>query len=187
MPHSEPQDLTRLIARWQRGDADAGGEVISRAYEELHQLAGRCLNEERSGHTLQPTALVHEVYLRLVGERMPEVTSRSHLLGIASRLMRQILVNHALAKGAAKRGAGGGGPLDRAVEALEERRIDLVALDAALKDLAERDPLHARVVELRFFGGLTIEETAEVTGVSARKVVECWTFARAWLMKEMRA
>ncbi len=188
MAQSESQDLTRVIERWQGGDEEAVRQVMSLAYSELHDLARRYLGGERSGHTLQPTALVHEVYLRLVGERMPEVSSRAQFLGIAARLMRQILVNHAVARKTDKRGAGWSRvPVDRAVEAMERGRVDIVELDQALRELAQRDPLHARVVELRYFGGLTIEETAEVTGVSARKVVACWTFARAWLLREMRA
>ncbi len=187
MPQDDLPDTAHMLVRWRGGDPEAIREVVCLAYSELHRLAGRYLHAERTGHTLQPTALVHEVYLRLVGERMPEITSRGHFLAIASRLMRQILVNHAVARKTLKRGDGWKRvPLDDAVDAIEGRDVDLESLDLALRELSERDPLHARVVEMRFFGGLTIEETAEAAGVSPRKVVQCWTFARAWLFREMR-
>ncbi|GJM17962.1 MAG: DNA-directed RNA polymerase sigma-70 factor [Phycisphaeraceae bacterium] len=156
-------------------------------YDDLRSVAGQHLRHERVGHTMTPTALVHEAYLRLMGAEPPEVTSRSHLLGIIARLMRQILVNHALAKKTLKR--GGGRPtlsLEAATVALEERSGDLVALDEALGRLAQIDPRQAAIVELRFFGNLTIQETADVLGVSARSVVSGWAFARAWLHGELR-
>lgn len=178
--------VTELLTRWRDGDSEAQQLIVSLVYDELRGLAQGYLNNERSGHTLQPTALVHEAYLRLVGEKSPGISSRAHLLGVAARLMRQILVNHAVARKADRRGKGWKRvPIGAAVDLLEERVIDLVAFDDALTRLAQMDTRQAQVVELRFFGGMTIEETAEKLGVSSRTVVAEWTMAKAWLRKEM--
>ncbi len=184
-----PQDslnVTELLTQWRAGDSEAEQKIVAFVYEELRRLAEVYLRHENVGHTLQPTALVHEAYMRLVGEKDPGISDRAHLLGVLARLMRQILVNHAVARKAEKRGRGWQRiPLDPAAQLMEDRSIDLVALDDALKRLAEMDPLRARIVELRFFGGLTIEETAEVVEISPRAVVQAWTVARAWLHKEV--
>jgi RNA polymerase sigma factor (TIGR02999 family) len=157
-------------------------------YDELRRLAGRYLRAEDVGHTLQPTALVHEAYLRLVGQRNVDWRNRAQFLGIAAEMMRRILVNHAVARRTAKR--GGGAPriaLDETLRVLEADDVDLLALDGALGALAAVDARASRVVELRFFGGLGIEETAEVLGVSPATVKRDWTVARAWLRRELRA
>ncbi len=178
--------VTELLTRWRDGDTEAQQLVVSLVYDELRGLAQGYLNQERSGHTLQPTALVHEAYMRLVGEKTPDISNRAHLLGVAARLMRQILVNHAVARKTDRRGNGWKRvPIGAAVDLLEERAIDLVTFDEALSRLAKIDSRQAEVVELRFFGGMTVEETAEKLGVSPRTVVSEWTMARAWLRKEM--
>lgn len=178
--------VTELLTRWRDGDSEAQQLIVALVYDELRGLAQGYLNRERSGHTLQPTALVHEAYMRLVGEKTPDISNRAHLLGVAARLMRQILVNHAVARKANRRGKGWKRiPIGAAVDLLEERAIDLVTFDDALKRLAQFDARQAQVVELRFFGGMTIEETAEKLGVSPRTVVAEWTMARAWLRKEI--
>jgi RNA polymerase sigma factor (TIGR02999 family) len=155
-------------------------------YEELRRLAGHYLRLERPGHTLQPTALLHEAFLRLVGQREVVWQNRAHFFGIAAQMMRRILVDHARRKMAAKRDASA----YRVELALpegeaEDREPELLALDEALTQLEELDPRQARIVELRFFGGLTVEETAEVTGVSTRTVKREWRTARAWLRSEL--
>ncbi len=178
--------VTQLLARWRGGDPEADQELAALVYDELHTLAERYLRRESKGHTLQPTALVHEAYIRLVRGSLPDLQSRSHLLGVAARLMRQILVNHAEIKNAAKRGRGWKRlPLDEALAATGASGLDFLALDEALTRLGQINPRPARVVELRYFGGLTIEETAEALGISARTVVEDWAMARAWLFREM--
>ncbi|GLC26715.1 sigma-70 family RNA polymerase sigma factor [Roseisolibacter agri] len=157
-------------------------------YDELRRMAGAYLRAEADGHTLQPTALVHEAYLRLVGQRCVDWQNRAQVLGVAAEMMRRILVNHAVARRAAKR--GGDAPrvaLDEAVRVLEADDVDLVALDGALETLAAVDARASRVVELRFFGGLGIDETAEVLGVSPATVKRDWTVARAWLRRELHA
>jgi RNA polymerase sigma factor (TIGR02999 family) len=150
-------------------------------YEQLRSLAEACLRRERPGHTLQPTALVHEAYLKLAGQRTAGWTSRAQFLGVAAQAMRRILVDHARARGRDKRNGGPRIPLEDAAALAEERAIDLVALDESLDVLATMDPQKARLVELRFFAGLTAPEAAEVLGVSLRTVERDWTMARAWL------
>lgn len=151
-------------------------------YGELRDLAGRVLRGERPGHTLQPTALVHEAWLRLIGQQDATFNDRGHFLSVAAMAMRRILVNHAKARGAAKR--GGGAPvvvLDEALAVFEDRAVDLIALDEAIDRLAEIDDRQARVVELRFFTGLSVDETAQVMDISPRTVHREWLMARAWL------
>jgi RNA polymerase sigma factor (TIGR02999 family) len=180
--------VTELLSSWRNGDEEAGEAALALVYGELRRIAKDCFRGEAIGHTLQPTALVHEVYLRLMGGPTPDITTRSHLIGVAARLMRQILVNYAHRRQAACR--GGGRPriaLEPALALFEDRCVDLVALDEALEELTEFDPRQARVVELRFFGGLTVQETAEVLGVSVRTVERDWTMARAWLRREITA
>ena len=157
-------------------------QLLPLVYDELHRLAQRYLIHERAGHTLQATALVHEAYLRLAETDDLRFENRSHLVGFAARAMRQVLVNHAKSRRALKRG-GGKKPiaLDDAVAMFEERAIDLVALDEALSQLAEIDSRQARVVELRFFGGLTAEEAGDVLDISVSTVERDWGAAKAWL------
>jgi RNA polymerase sigma factor (TIGR02999 family) len=178
-------DVTRLLCEIRQGDSNAAERLLPMVYEELRSLAGRFMLSERTGHTLQPTALVHEAYLRLVGADVGW-QGRSHFIGVAARAMRQILVNHALARRAEKRG-GGRTPvsLDEAVAAYEDRAIDLVALDEALSRLAELDPDQGRIVECRFFGGLNMTEIAELTGRPLRSVEHDWSMARAWLRRQL--
>ena len=156
-------------------------------YGELRGLAHHYLQRERSDHTLQSTALVHEAYLRLTGQNAPQWQNRAHFFGIAARVMRQILVEYARAHGAAKRGGAGACKLtlDEALEIQQTAAVDVIALDGALDRLSELDPQQSRIVELRFFAGLTIEDTSEVMGISPATVKRDWTSARAWLHREI--
>jgi RNA polymerase sigma factor (TIGR02999 family) len=156
-------------------------------YDELRRLANHYLQRERSDHTLQSTALVHEAYLRLAGPNTPQWQNRAHFFGIAARVMRQILVEYARAHSAAKRGGVGACKitLDESLEIAQKTNIDVVALDGALERLSELDPQQSRIVELRFFTGLTIEDTAEVMALSPATVKRDWTSARAWLHREI--
>lgn len=163
-------------------------ELLPQAYEELRSLAGSYLRNERSGHTLQPTALVHEAYVRLLSQRGVQWQNRAHLLAIAARMMRRILMKHAEARGASKR--GGDAPrvaLDVALNVFEERDISADALHAALRELEAVDRRQGQIVELRFFGGLNVEETAEVLDISPRTVKREWAVAKAWLRRELAA
>jgi RNA polymerase sigma factor (TIGR02999 family) len=178
-------EVTRLLIDWSKGDQAALDKLTPFVYEELHRLARHYMRRERPGHTLQTSALVNEAYLRLVDQSVPW-QNRAHFFGIAARLMRQILVDHARAHNYAKRGAGAQKvSLDQAADLAQARATDLVALDDALNGLADMDPQQSRIVELRFFGGLTIEETAEVVGLSHATIEREWTAARAWLRREM--
>ncbi|MFN2384342.1 MAG: sigma-70 family RNA polymerase sigma factor [Gemmatimonadota bacterium] len=178
--------VTQLLLEGSQGDKRALDALLPLVYEELHRLARIYLSREREGHTLQPTALVHEAYLRLVDQRAVDWRNRAQFFGVAAQMMRRILVNYALGRKAAKRGGGATRlSLDEAVDYFEERDLDLVALDEALVDLATVDAEQSRIVELRFFGGLTIDETAEVLAVSPATVKREWSMARAWLHREM--
>jgi RNA polymerase sigma-70 factor, ECF subfamily len=183
---SQPKDVTALLRAWSRGDQQARDELLPVIYGELRSRAAAHLRREGRGHSLQPTALVHEAYFRLIDQRVAW-ENRAHFFGLASEMMRRILVDHARAR---KRGKRAGGwtrvELDEAVAISEQRDIDLVLLDQALQELSQRDPRHARVVELRFFGGLTVEETAEVLGASPRTVKRTWNLARAWLYRRLK-
>jgi RNA polymerase sigma-70 factor, ECF subfamily len=177
-----PQQVTRLLAAWGGGDRAALDELMPLVYEELRRLARRCMNRERAGHTLQTSALVNEAYLRLADQTDINWQGRAHFFGIAARLMRQILVDYARRRGYAKRGGDARRvDLDEAMVVSGERAAEVLALDEALKSLAEMDPRKSQVVELRFFGGLSIEETAEVLGVSEGTVRRDWALAKAWL------
>jgi RNA polymerase sigma factor (TIGR02999 family) len=168
---SRSADVTRLLEDWTRGDQDALAELMPAVYDELHRRAQAYLRRERPDHTLQPTALIHEAFLRLVDQRSVRWQSRVHFYAIAAQQMRRILVDHARARHAAKRGQGlQRVSLDEAAGLPEQSEAELIALDEALQRLAEVDPRTARVVELRFFGGLTVEETAEALGISDRTV-----------------
>ena len=179
-------DVTELLSRWHRGDRSAFAELMPLVYDELRQLADRYLSRERRDHTLQPTALVHEAYLRLTGLRAADFQNRVHFYGAAANAMRRILVDHARRRNAAKRGDPANRvDFDVAVEAGVDRPFDLLALDDALRRLAEIAPTPAQVVELRYFGGLSIEEAAEFLGVAPMTVKRHWTFARAWLFQAL--
>ena len=179
-------DVTHLLKAWGAGDHEALDELMPVVYSELRMLARGYLSGERRDHTLQATALVNEAYLRLIEQNRVSWQSRAHFFGIAAQMMRRILVDHARKHRADKRGSGlAPVPLDEALDAAEQGNIDLTALDDALTTLAELDPRQARVVELRYFGGLSIEETAEVLKLSPATVKREWATARAWLRREL--
>ncbi len=184
MNDPSPQQVTQLLVAWGGGDSAALDELMPLVYEELRRLAHQCMSRERPGHTLQTSALLNEAYLRLVDQKNIHWQDRAHFYGIAARLMRQVLVDYARKRGYAKRGGDAHRvPLDEAMIVSEERAADVVALDDALKSLAEIDPRQSQIVELRFFGGLSIEETAEVLAVSPGTVMRDWTLAKAWLRR----
>jgi RNA polymerase sigma factor (TIGR02999 family) len=180
-------DVTLLLRRWGAGDADAFRDLIPVVYAELRRLAAHYMRHERGDHTLQPTALVHEAFLRLSGLRELRLHNRSHFYGAAAGVMRRVLVDHSRRATALKRG----GPLARwsALEPEPETgvdlRLDLIALDRALDELARRSPDAARVIELRYFGGLTVEDAAEHLGVAPATVKRRWTIGRAWLFRAL--
>jgi RNA polymerase sigma-70 factor (ECF subfamily) len=179
-------DAARLLEHASAGDQRALAALMPLVYAELKQVAARQLRRERYAQTLQPTALVNEAFVRLVGDRHLAWQNRAHFFAIAARSMRQILVERARARLAVKRGGGGDRvTLDEGLVAAAETPVDLLALDEALERLAALDPVQARLVEMRFFGGLTIEEAAEALAVSPATVKRHWTIARAWLKKEL--
>ena len=183
---AEPQDVTALLAAWNEGNLEARDRLIPLVYDELRRRADAFIRRERSGHTLQPTALVHEVYLRLVDQDRAVWQNRAQFLAIASEMMRRILVDRARARKMAKRSGG----LAR-VTLVEDaargapREIDVLDLDIALGELAAFDPRKARVAELRFFGGLSLEETGQVLGTSLATTMRDWQAARAWLFRRL--
>jgi len=179
-------EVTQLLRGWHGGDREGLDALLPVVYKELRRIAHFQLRKEREDHTLQSAELVNEAYLRLVRMNPPQWESRTHFFAIAAQLIRQILVDYARRHGAWKRGAGQGAlPLEDASQLLQGKDVDVVLLDDALKALAELDPRKAKVVELRFFGGLTFAETAEVLDVSAVTVSRDWSTARAWLHREM--
>jgi RNA polymerase sigma factor (TIGR02999 family) len=179
-------DITALLVAWGRGDEAALQQLIPLVHHELHEIARRCLKGERPGHTLQPTALVNEAYLRLVDVRRMSWNDRTHFFAMSARLMRRVLVDFARSRQYQKRGGGAMKvSLDEAHGVSTERGQDLVALDEALTTLSSIDERKARVIEMRFFGGLTAEETAAVLEVSRETVLRDWRLARAWLMHEL--
>jgi RNA polymerase sigma-70 factor, ECF subfamily len=181
------QEVTALLREWSAGDRGALERLMPLVYEELRKLAASHLKSERGNHTLQPTALVHEAYLRLIGQRSVSWASRAHFYGIAAQMMRRVLVDHARKRQAAKRSPGTLF-VDLAEEAAApapERMPELLVLDRALTELERLDPRQARVVELRFFAGLSVEETAEVAGISTATVKREWKTARAFLRHEI--
>lgn len=186
MAPASSSPVTELLARWGAGDATAREALVPIVYDELRRLARRCLAGQHH-QTLQSTALVHEAYLRLVGQASLRAESRTHFLAIAARLMREILVDQARSRGAAKRGANCVTlTFDEAVALPKTRELDLVALDDALKTLAELDSRQSQIVDLRFFGGLSIEETSQVLEVSPATIKREWATARLWLQRELR-
>jgi RNA polymerase sigma factor (TIGR02999 family) len=179
--------LTQVLIDWGQGRAEALDELMPIVYQELRRLARRYLRGERVGHTLQATALVHEAYLRLVDQQAIPWQSRAHLFALAAQMMRRILVSHARDRKRLKRGGVQTRvTLDNVVDSASARAIDLVALDDALRALATRDEQQSRIIELRYFGGLTIAEAAAVLDVSPATVKNKWTLARAWLHRELR-
>jgi RNA polymerase sigma factor (TIGR02999 family) len=181
-----PESVSVLLIRWREGDQDALHALIPLVYNELRTLAHRFLRAERPGHTLQSTALVHEAYLRLMGQNPVPTQNRAHFIAIAAKLMRQILVDYARNRRAAKRGADRKVTLDESFDLPQKKGVDVIALDDALIGLSRRDAQQEKIVELRFFGGLTIEETAEVLDVSSATVKRDWNMAKAWLTREVQ-
>ena len=180
-------NVTKMLHDWSRGDRAAFDKLVPVVEQELRRQAVRYLRRERPGHTLQTTDLIQEAYLRLIDAENVEWQSRAHFFGIAANLMRRILVDYARKHWAEKRGGSGiRVPLEEAQVASAERKIDLVALDEALTRLAEIDPQQSRIVELRYFSGLSVEETAAVLGVSDRTVKRDWQMAKAWLREEIK-
>ena len=185
-----PSDVTGLLLSWSNGDGAAGERLLPAIYAELHRQAERAMRRERGEHTLQATALVNEAYLRLVDQRRVEWHNRAHFFGIAAQMMRRVLVDHARGRLAAKRGGDArqvtlGHAIDAGVPADDADGVDVLALHEALERLAVLDPPQARLVELRYFGGLNIDETADALGVSPATVKREWAVARAWLRREL--
>ena len=180
------QPVTELLVRWRQGDLEALQALVPLVYNELHDLAHRFLRRERSDHTLRSTALVHEAYLRLVRHGPIDTENRVHFVAIAARLMRQILVDYSRHHRAAKRGADCTIVLEEAFVLPKSKSADVIALDDALTGLARIDGQQSRIVELRFFGGLTTEETAQVLGISPATVKRDWSVAKAWLSRQMK-
>jgi RNA polymerase sigma factor (TIGR02999 family) len=186
-PKAHP-DLTGLLQAWSRGDTNARDKLWRVVFPELRRLAYRCIKQERSGHTLETHALINELYMRLVDWKTAHWSNRAHFFGMSARMMRQILVDHARTRAAQKRGGNADQmPLDEAITLSESRCYQLVLLDGALNRLAQLHPRKGDVVELRFFGGLSMEEIAEALKVSRVTVIRDWNFARAWLLAEMKA
>ena len=187
---SEPpaQSVSELLAMWRAGDEESLSRLVPLVYNTLRRLAHHHLRNERPGHTLQTTALVHEAYLCLAKQEPMEFANRAHFYAVCAQLMREILVQYARRRNAAKRGGGAYSvTLDNVLAVAERRSVDLIALDDALKGLASLDQQQARIVELRFFGGLSIEDTAHVLSISPATVKRHWTTAKAWLHNEITA
>jgi RNA polymerase sigma-70 factor (ECF subfamily) len=186
MPEPAPGEVTRLLNDWSQGDRAALDALMPLVHQELHRVARRQLARERPGHTLQPTALINEAYLKLVGEREMKWRNRAHFVAVAAQLMRFILVDHCRRKGYAKRGGGRKRvTFDESVELSSESGADLLALDEALNKLAAQDDRKSRIAELRYFGGLSVEETALALDVSVATVMRDWRLTRAWLQREL--
>jgi len=186
MDEPSPNEITQQLIAWSNGDTAALENLIPAVYQELRRMADRCLRGENAEHSLQPTALVHEAYLRLIDQTRVEWHNRAHFFGVAAQMMRRILIDHAKAKHRAKRGGAARKlSLEEIANYTRERASDLVALDEALKILAEMDERKSRIVELRYFGGLTVDETAQVLGVSDKTVMRDWNLAKAWLYQHL--
>lgn len=183
---TQTHELTRLLVDWSNGDRAALDKLMPLIDEELRRLAHRYMTRERAGHTLQTTALVNEAFLRLVNRKNLQWQNRAHFFGIAAQLMRTILVDHARSHASAKRGGGARKlELDEAMVVSQQKASEVIALDDALNQLALLDPQQSRIVELRFFGGLTVEEAAEVLQVSPATIKREWSTAKAWLYHEL--
>lgn len=186
MPPTSSYPVTELLARWSDGDLAARDALVPLVYPELRRIARRCLARRNSDHTLQPTALVHEAYLRLIRRDAMNVRDRAHFFAMAAQMMRQILIDYARKSRAAKRGGNAVTlTLDEASEPGKSANLDLIALDDAMKQLALFDPRQCKIVELRFFGGLSIEETAEMVDISTATAKREWATARLWLHRNM--
>jgi RNA polymerase sigma factor (TIGR02999 family) len=182
-----PADVTLLLERWNAGDQEALDELVTTVYGELQRMANRYLRSERTDHTLEAPALVNEAFLRLVDQRDMQWKNRAHFFGVAARIMRHILVDYAKGRTATKRGGTRYKlSLDEALEVCDERGLDLLALEDSLSRLAAMDEQTARIVEMRFFGGLSIDETATVLAVSPSTVDRGWRFAKAWLYSDLK-
>lgn len=180
-------EITPLLMNWRQGDEQALGELLPIVYQELRKIADSYLRRERSDHTLQPTALINEAYLRLVDQSLPQWQNRAHFYGVAAQLMRQILVEHARAQMAQKRGGGAEQiELEDALNYAPEKAAELVALDDALTELSSFDERKSRLIELRYFGGLSVEETAHVMNISTATVTREQRLAQAWLRQSLR-
>jgi len=186
MDSPAPHDVTQLLVAWTNGNQAARDQLMSVVYEELHRLARRYMRRESPGHTLQTSALVNEAFLRLVDQRNVHWQNRSHFFAIAAQMMRRILVDYARSRSYAKRGGGARAlTLDEELIVSDERSDEVVAVHEALEELSKFDARKSQIVELRFFGGLSIDETAEVLGVSPGTVMSDWTMAKAWLRREI--
>jgi RNA polymerase sigma factor (TIGR02999 family) len=182
-------DVTQLLKQWRKGSREAEAALMERVHGELRRLAASYMRRERVGKTLQPTALVNEAYMRLLPQRKVSWENRAHFFGIAAKMMRRVLVDHARRKKAVKRDAGPGEPISISVVPSPKReadQVDVLALNAALSALAELDPRQAEIVEMRFFAGLTVEEVAEVLDISEATVKREWSTAKMWLKHQMR-
>ncbi len=180
-------DVTRLLGQLRAGNQDVAGELVPLIYDELRRIAGAQMRRERPGHTLQATAVVHEAYMRLVGDQEIQWQNRAHFFAIAAKTMRRVLLDYARQRHAGRRGGEGARKVDLDAELLigNDRLEDVVAMDEVLGRLSEMDPEQGRIVELRFFAGLNVEETAEVMGISPRTVKREWRLAKAWLDREL--
>jgi len=182
----EKSDVTQILCAWNHGDQEAPARLMPLVYKELRRRAAECLRRERSDHTLQPTALVHETYIKLVAHDRTSWKSRAHFCSVAAQLMRRILVNYAEARNANKRGGQMRKIyLDETRELVQRQTPDLLALDDALKSLAVSHPRESQIVELKFFGGLNTKEIGEVLNVSTKTVLRDWQFAKAWLNRQL--
>lgn len=188
METDKSKEITVFLKAWSGGNREAADRLMMLVYSELRKLAASYLRGQRSNHTLQPTALVHEAYMKLIDVSQVDWQDRAHFFAVAAQTMRHILVDHARAVAADKRGGGAHKiALDEAVSFSDEQDIDLIALDEALQKLARQDEQQSRIIELRFFGGLTVEETAEVLKISPATVKREWATARAWLYRQMKS
>ncbi len=188
MQNPVADDVTELLRYMSKGDEEAASKLIALVYKELRRLAESCMRHERKDHTLQPTALVHEAYLKLIAQRSVDWQSRAHFFGIAAQLMRRILIDHARGHLRDKRG-GGEKPilLDETLVFAPERSLELIRLDGSLDRLAQIDARQSRIVELRFFAGLTVEEIAKALGISPKTVKRDWSVAKAWLHGDLKS
>ena len=182
----QPKDVTTLLMEWSGGNSQAFNELMPMVYDQLRQLAARELRRERPNHTLHSTALVHEAYLKLIDQRRVQWTDREHFFAVASQAIRRILVTYARSRHASKRGGGATMlAFDESIALPDRKDVDLVALDDALESLSRLDAQQGRIIELRFFGGLSIDGTARAMGISTSTVARDWNVARAWLFREL--